>query len=384
MSAYTAEQERAVRVMQRVKDWQASELISNEQRDRMAADLETGLRRTNVFLRITLLALGLLIAVAAIALVASLLEVRDSAIWIVSALATAGCLWAARFLVSSYHFYRFGLEEAFALAAILFAGLAGGFLVSPYFTGDTSIGVGVVAAAIAAFIVFFYFGFVYSGVIAMTCAATAAFPVLEADIASRLIGIAILASIFLAARLECARYGDEFPGDNYAVIETAAWAGVYLLLNLKASSWLSQPDPSGPFYWITYALIWMLPVAGLWIAIRERHRLLLDLNILLAIVTLMSNKPYLGAEQRPWDPMVFGLLLVAVGLGLRRWLASGEGGARNGLVAYRLLASERDRLSAAGSVSVLQPSLHPQHPAQPPEPGFGGGRSGGAGAGGKF
>jgi len=162
--------------------------------------------------------------------------------------------------------------------------------------------------------------------------------------------------------------------------------GRHLLhLNLKASSWWSHADESGWFYWATYVAIWMLPAAGLWIAIRERHRLMLDLNIVAAIATLMSNKPYLGASQNVWDPIVFGLLMIAIAVGVRRWLASGESGSRAGFVPVRLLASERDRLAAAGNVSVMQPSLHPQHPPGPAGPTVGGGgRSGGAGAGGSF
>ena len=384
MSAYTTDQERAVRLLRRIGDWKESGLITSSQHDRMAADLETGLRRTNVFIRATLFVFGALITVAATLFVAILVDAGDSAIWILSTLAAGFCFVVARYLVNRYEFYRFGIEEAFAMSAVLFAGLAAGFFIDPIFIGDVSVGLGMVAAAVTAFIIFFKFGFVYAGVIAMACAALASFPVLEADMASRLIAIVILGSMFYAARRQRADYGDDFPGDSYAILETAAWAGIYLMLNLKASSWLSQPVPYGVFYDITYILIWMFPVAGLWIAVRERHRLLLDLNIILAIVTLMSNKPYLGLEQQPWDPIVFGMLLIAVALGLRRWLASGEGGARHGFVPYRLLASERDRLSQIGNVSVVQPSLHPQHGPEQPKPGFGGGRSGGAGAGGKF
>ena len=384
MSAYTVEQERAVRVLHRVNDWFTSNLLTPEQRDRMAADLETGLRRTNIFLRLTLFVFGVLIALAATVLMAVLVEPRNQTVWILAVLAAASCGAAAVFLVNRYHFYRFGIEEAFAVSAILFAGLAVGSFLDAYVTGDAGVSVGLAAAAATAWVVFVYFGFVYAGVIAMSSAAVAAFPALEHDLASRLIGLAILALTFFAARREHHRHGDECPGDNYAVIETAAWAGIYLLLNLKASSWLSQPDQDGAFYWITYVLIWMMPAAGLWIAVRERHRLLLDLNIVLAVVTLLSNKPYLRAIRQPWDPIVFGMLLIAVALGLRRWLASGEGGARNGLVAFRLLASERDRLAAAGSATALQHELHPQHSAKPTEPGFGGGRSGGAGGSGSF
>ena len=386
MSLYQADQERAVRLMHWVKDWRKSQLISSEQHDRMAADLETGLRRTNVFLRATLFIFGLLIAFAATGLLAITIDVSDRTLWIIAAIAAMAALAAAWFLVSRYNLYRFGIEEAFAVVGIVFAGFAVGFFFDSvgFLRNDRDFAFGLVAASVTAFIVFFQFGFVYAAIIGMGCAALAPFPVLESDIANRSIAVTVLAAMFYAARLQRAEHGDEFPGDSYGIIETAAWAGIYFVVNLKISDWLSHPVESGPVYWITYGMIWMLPAAGLWIAVRERHRWLLDLNIVLAIVTMMSNKPYLNAESKPWDPITFGMLMIAIALGLRRWLESGAGGARNGFVAFRLLASERERLSLAGNVSVLQPSLHPQHAPEEPKPGFGGGRSGGAGTSAKF
>ena len=157
-----------------------------------------------------------------------------------------------------------------------------------------------------------------------------------------------------------------------------------MLANLKISSWLASPDEVRQFYWATYAAIWILPAVGLFIAIRDRHRLLLDVNIVLAAITMMSNKPYLGAEPKPWDPILFGLLLITIALGLRRWLASGENGARHGFVAHRLLASEKASLALAGSATVFAPGAPPAHTPEPPPAIGGGGSSGGAGASGSF
>jgi uncharacterized membrane protein YgcG len=97
----------------------------------------------------------------------------------------------------------------------------------------------------------------------------------------------------------------------------------------------------------------------------------------------MTNKAYLHAPRYPWDPIVFGVLLIGVAVGLRRYLA---GGTRNGLVTHRLLASEKERLALAGTVSVLQPTVHAPHAAATSsDPGIdGGGRSGGAGASGSY
>jgi len=98
---------------------------------------------------------------------------------------------------------------------------------------------------------------------------------------------------------------------------------------------------------------------------------------------LMSNKAYLGAEPKPWDPILFGVLLITIAIGLRRWLTSGEHAGRRGFVAHRLLASEKARLALAGSATVFAPGAPPSHAHGSPAIG-GGGSSGGAGASGKF
>jgi len=387
MSAYHADQERAVRLLHRVRDWRDSGLVTDAQHDRMAADLETGLRRTNIFLRGTLFVFGVMIAIAATGFVGVVLEPGNSTAWILAAAAAAASFTAAAFLIHTYDLYRFGIEEALAVAGIVFVAATIGLALSAMgnVSGDTAISLAFAGASVAAFIVFFQVGFVYAAVIAVACAAVTPFELVNSDLTSRLIAAMILAALFVAARLQRGDLGNEFPGDNFAVLETAAWGGIYFIVNLKASSWLSHADESGWFYWATYVAIWMLPAAGMWIAIRERHRLMLDANIVMAIATLMSNKSYLGAERYAWDPIVFGLTMVGIAIGVRRWLASGAGGSRAGFVPVRLLASERDRLAAAGNVSVMQPSLHPQHPPGPAGPAVGGGgRSGGAGAGGSF
>src|SRR6185503_6946574 len=176
----------------------------------------------------------------------------------------------------------------------------------------------------------------------------------------------------------------EFPGDLYGALETTAWAAMYLVINLKASQWLLVTvDDVKQFYWATYAGIWILPAVGLYLAIRDRHRWMIDANIVMAIITLMTNKPYLNGIQKPWDPILFGVLMIAIALGLKRWLVSGADGSRSGFVAERLLASERERLGIASSATVVAPGAPAPHAHTSPNLG-GGGRSGGAGASGKF
>jgi hypothetical protein len=387
MSAYEVGQERAIRTMRLVEDWTGSGLLSREQRDQMAPDLEVDLRRTNRFLRATLFVFGFLIVNAVTGLVAIVLDMNDeSLIVILCAIAGAAAFIGASKLVASYRLYRFGIEEALAVASVIFFAVAAVMLFEPYMGGpdDVLVSIGFGAAAAAAFVVFQHFGYVYAAVAALIGAACVPFELTENDPVRRLASIAILGGAFAVVRRLRMRHGDDFPGDTYAIVEAVAWGGIYVMANLKISPWLSHTVESGPFYWATYAAIWMLPAAGLWIATREKHRALLDVSAVMALATLMTNKPYLGAERHPWDPILFGVLLIGVAVGLRRWLAGAGGGSRDGFVAERLLASEKERLAAAGTASVLQPTGHAAHPAAPEPTIGGGGRSGGAGSTGSF
>jgi uncharacterized membrane protein YgcG len=282
--------------------------------------------------------------------------------------------------VQRFRLYHFGIEESAAIASLSFLAVASSMAFHPTF----SILQALIAVTAGAFLIFRRFGYAYAGVAATICAAMIPFATDQADTVRRLVAMAIMLVVFFIARERRQDHDWDFPGDAYAVFETVSWAMLYFLANLKISSWLALPDEVRQFYWATYVAIWVLPAVGLWLAIRERNRLMLDLNILLALITMMSNKPYLGAAQKPWDPILFGVLLITIAIGLRRWLASGEQGSRRGVVAHRLLASEKARLALAGAATVAVPGAPPAHVHEPPTALGGGGRSGGAGASGNF
>ena len=68
MNIYSRDDERAIRVQRLVRDWSKSGIITDDQRDRMLGDVQVDLRRTNVFLRLTLLVFGFLIIGSAVGL----------------------------------------------------------------------------------------------------------------------------------------------------------------------------------------------------------------------------------------------------------------------------------------------------------------------------
>ena len=172
------------------------------------------------------------------------------------------------------------------------------------------------------------------------------------------------------------------------------WLGIYLAINLQLSSlnlsarWWNGTRAAAqfarPFYWGTWVLIWCLPPIVLARGIRQKDRFVIAVGAIIASLTLVSNKPYLGWPRHTWDPMLLGILLTGVAVFLRRWLARGSDGIRHGFTAARLSGKDKNWMSVGSTVGGL---LSPQPPApQPTSPDFrfGGGQTGGGGAGGDF
>ena len=126
----------------------------------------------------------------------------------------------------------------------------------------------------------------------------------------------------------------------------------------------------------------MIPVAGLAVGAREKDRLLIAVSLALLIVTLLTNKAYLGWVRHPWDPCLLGIVAIGAAIATRRWLSSGPGGVRHGFTAAALLDRDRSPLATLGKLSAALPSMTaaPAHAAATPS-GFDGGRSGGGGGG---
>jgi hypothetical protein len=388
MSAYAAGDEQAIRVARQVEDWTRSGLLTDEQRALIMPGLQVELRRTNTFLRLTLFLFGMMIIQSAVGLAGILVGLESAAAAaVVCGIAAGGCAWLAHVLVGRYHLYRFGVEEACAVAAIGLAAVTPALLLSAAApnNSDEVFLIGLLAAVAASAAVFAHFGYVYAALAALACTMAAPFQIGSDEPVQRLVAIAIAAGAATKAGRRRLRHGYEFPGDTWASIEAAAWAAMYLVTNLQITSGLMSGDAPSWFYWLSFAGIWILPVAGLAIALRNRQRPLLDVSLLMALATLMSNKPYLGAARHAWDPIVFGIALIAVALIVRRWLANGDGGTRRGYTATRILASDEERLGVVAIVSAAHPGVSvAQSDAEPADTIGGGGRSGGAGAGSTF
>jgi uncharacterized membrane protein YgcG len=179
---------------------------------------------------------------------------------------------------------------------------------------------------------------------------------------------------------------------GYSLVEAFLWFGIYVAINLQLSSvdllgqWWDGHRASGEFsrtfYWATWVLIWCLPPAVLARGLRQKDRFVIAAGAIAAILTLVTNKPYLGWQRHTWDPMLLGTLLVGVAVLLRRWLAAGSGGIRRGFTARRISGKDKQWMNAAsaalGFVSPHSTAVSPRTDSSDVH--FGGGDSGGGGA----
>ena len=387
MSLYAAEDERRIRTQALVREWTKSGLLDASQGAALDAELRVNVRRTNIFLRGGLALFTALIVAASVTLVVVVNDLdHPTPEAIVAAVAAVVCAGLAHFFVVRERFYRFGVEEALAILSVaLMAMSAYSFMYEHDMTrfGDVPFAAGLVVAGAGGLIVYWRFGYVYAAVGAIACAGFIPFALDMTASTQHALSAAALAIAFIVARVQRARYGDEYPGDDYTLIQAAAWTGMYLTLHLRLPFPFAQDGIEGPFYWFTYATIWILPMAGLRLAIRDKDRALLDVSLVMLLVTLLTNKTYLGWPRHEWDPILLGGFLMAAAIIVRRWLGSGANGQRAGFTSARILSSQKGAVTILGTASA---GLHPDAPSFPDSGsgGFDGGRSGGAGASGTY
>ena len=390
MRRYTAEDEQRIRMQARVRDWMRAGLLRPEQGAALAAELRTDLKRTNELLRAALALFTAVIVLAFVTLLFVSFEPHATSWALTLALVAVGCVALAEYLVAAFGLYRYGVEEVLACGSVLLLAFsvgygieATGFSSSPR-AWDTEL---LLVASAGGFAVYRRYGLVYAAVGAMIGAALIPFQWPLTDAVQRSLATVAFGAVFAMTRAAHRRDGGDFPGDEYDNLQAAACAGLYLALNLHVTDVISAAPSGAPpvptwFYWSTYAATWLIPTAALTVAIREKDRALLTVGIVLALCTLVTNKPYLGWTRQTWDPMLLGVVLIGGAIALRRWLASGPDGQRGGFTPARILERDRDILSALATASVAwHGRRHEPPPAEAPGSDFAGGRSGGAGGG---
>ena len=349
MRIYSASSEETLRARKLLADWTGEGLLTQAQYQRLQQETVSELRTTNIFLRLILFLFTLISVGAAAALF--LVGSSGRAASIILLIFAAVCYVAAEVAVSQARLYRYGIEEALAVCAIgfLYVGLQSAlFSGRPY--SAQSVGLRfLVPAAGGVFSLWIWrrFGLWYAFLAAMLFAL-----VLPGYRTSSHATQHVMVALQYAIGLICviavrSRHHFEYVEDDYSIVEALLWLGIYLAINLQLSSldlraqWWgggtrAASEFARSFYWTTWVLIWAVPPVILVRGVRQKDRFVIAVGAIVAILTLVSNKPYLGWPRHTWDPMLLGILLAGVALFLRRWLARGHGGICGGFTAARL------------------------------------------------
>ena len=399
MRAYSAADEEALRARTLLKDWAGEGFLTEAQYQTMEQETVCDLRRTNIFLRLVLFLFTMIIMGAGAGLFFTVFLSRPSAqtIGIFLLIFAPIAYGAAEFVVSSARLYRYGIEEALAACSVGFlcAGIEAAWFEGTWSTFGLSPGLQWLvpaAGSVASLWIWRRFGFAYAFLAAMIFVIWMPGYWTSSHSAQHLIVAAIYFAGLIAVIVARAAHRLTYLDDGFSIAEALLWLGIYVAINLEISSldpretWWgfarAGTEFSRPFYWTTWVLIWCLPPVVLARGLRRKDRFVIAAGTIAAVLTLITNKPYLGWPRHTWDPMLLGALLFGVALLIRRWLAHGPGGIRRGFTAQRLSGKDKRWMNVgATALGLVSPNPITQSPQTgTPDVRFGGGDSGGAGA----
>jgi hypothetical protein len=397
---YTESNEEILRARKFLTQWTGDGSLSKEHYQRLEQETVSDLRTTNIFLRLVLFFFTIVAAAAAVALFFTIFLSRPSqqTTGIFLLIFAAVSYSAAEVAIAQARLYRYGIEEALAVCSIAFlcAGLYFAlFSDIPHSSRQIEFVIPAVGA-IASLWIWYRFNLWYAFPAAMIFAVFLPAYWTPSHSAQH-----VFISVLYAAGLICiapirSRHRFDFIEDAYSLSEAFLWLGIYLTFNLKISDfsllshWGSPTRftsrSADPFYWTTWVLIWCLPPLILARGVRQKDRFIIAVGAITSVLTLVTNKPYLGWQRHTWDPILLGIVLTGVALFLRRWLAQGPAGVRHGFTAARLSGKDRHAMSVGSAVlGLITPqSITPAPQPTNPDFRFGGGGSGGGGASGDF
>ncbi len=400
MRIYSAASEETLRARKLLAEWTHEGFLTKEQYQRLEKETSSELRTTNIFLRLVLFLFTVIGVGAACALFFVVSRASEQSGGILLLFFAAVCYAAAEVAVSQGRLYRYGIEEALAACSVGFlcGGMLAAFFSGPYYSPQQHRVESLVPVTGAVFSLWIWrrFGFSYAFLAAMvfaifvpgywTASAAAQHGIIVVLFAIGLVGVMTVRSGHRLDYLE----------EGYALVEAALWLGIYLTINLQLSTlstytqWWgvvgrdAASESGRPFYWTTWVLIWCVPVVVMARGVRLKDRFVIAVGAVVATLTLVTNKPYLGWQRHTWDPMLMGVLLTGVALFVRRWLARGAGGVRHGFTAARLSGKDKEWMNAGSTVLGLVTPVTPSPQPASSDFRFGGGASGGGGASSEF
>ncbi len=403
MRLYTASSEETLRASKLLKDWAGEDYLSKEQYEHLKQETVSELRTTNIFLRLVLFLFTLIIVAAATALFLEGLRSHPSeqTAGIFLLIFAVAAYAVAEVAVSQARLYRYGIEEALAACSVAFLcvgmqfALFSGHPLLP--ASDTAHSLVPAAGAAFSLWIWYRFGLWYAFAAAMVFAVFIPGYWTSSRAPQHMIVVAFYVVALIVVTALRARHRYDYLEGTYSLAEAFLWLGIYLAINLKlspldlpgqwwGSSTYAASEFPRTFYWTTWVLIWCLPPVILARGVRLKDRFVIAVGTIAAILTFVSNKPYLGWQRNTWDPMLLGILLIGVVLFLRRWLVQGPDGVRHGFTAARLSGEDKRWMNVgSAALGLVSPqAVTPEPQPSSPDFHFGGGASGGGGAGGDF
>jgi hypothetical protein len=399
MRIYRASSEEALRVRQLLAEWESEGFLARAQYKLLEPEVVSELRTTNIFLRLVLFFFTLISVGAAIGLFFEVLRPSDRSVGVFFLVVAVLCYTAAEIAVSQGRLYRFGIEEALVAGSLAFLclGLQVALFSGSFDSAKPDAAECMVPAFGAIFSLWIWrrFGLSYAFLDAMIFVIFLPGKLTTSHAAQHVAIAAFYTAALVTVVMVRHRHHFDYLDRAYSLVEALLWFGIYLTFNLQLLSlvprtlWMRDSlaaEFPRPFYWTTWALIWCLPPIVIARGVRLKDRFVIAVGAIIATLTFVSNKPYLGWPRHTWDPMILGLLLTSVAVYLRGWLARGPGGIRHGFTAARLSGKDKQWMDVGSTVvSLMSPyPAPPGPPTKPPDFRFGGGSTGGGGAGGDF
>ena len=236
ISLYTAEQEQRLFIRREARTWARSGLITDEQLGIIDSRTDPGLRETNVFFRILFFRVHQYICMqAVIGFYVWMVGLRNEVSIAWAALAFGIAMYGlAEYLAGRKSFYRYGIEEALALAgmALVCTGIVifiSQLDVEPRLLITTA----AMLASAGAFWLYLRFGFLYAAVISVACACVVPFQLSLPHESERAIVAMLLVLILLTSIRAESFETHDFKKERGAMLQACLLAGIYLAVNLR-------------------------------------------------------------------------------------------------------------------------------------------------------
>src|SRR5262245_19760613 len=202
MNCYAPIDEEKIRTQSCVREWTRSGFLDAGQSERISEGLRVDLRRTNPFLRAVLFVFTVLIAAASIALFATTFHINDNGPIALTCLVSSGICYAlAEYLIRRFRLYRFGVEEALAVCAVLLFAIATIALTDRLIERNTfeQTVAALSAGGIGALAVYWRFGYLYAVIAFLSCLAALPFQFhLTLPVERGLVALILLGTLLIA------------------------------------------------------------------------------------------------------------------------------------------------------------------------------------------